>query len=57
MLGKFLKDESGATALEYGLIGSLMALAIVGGSSLFATDISTMFNFMASEYSSAVVRD
>ncbi|MCE1234711.1 MAG: Flp family type IVb pilin, partial [Hyphomicrobiales bacterium] len=28
---RFLKDESGATAIEYGLIASLIALAIITG--------------------------
>jgi pilus assembly protein Flp/PilA len=27
---KFMKDESGATAIEYGLIAALVAVAIVG---------------------------
>ncbi|MBX9649585.1 MAG: Flp family type IVb pilin [Xanthobacteraceae bacterium] len=29
MLRKFLGDESGATAIEYGLIAALIALAII----------------------------
>lgn len=28
---KFLNDESGATAIEYGLIAALVAVAIIGG--------------------------
>lgn len=31
MFRRFLKDKSGATAIEYGLIAALIALAIVGG--------------------------
>jgi len=39
---KFLKDESGATAIEYGLIAALVSVAIIGvlgflGDSLNAT--------------------
>lgn len=56
MLGKFLDSDSGATAIEYGLIASLMALAIVGGTSLFSGDVSNLFNFMSSEYSKATIR-
>ena len=42
MLSKFAKDESGATAIEYGLIASLIAVAIIValtsvGSNLTAT--------------------
>ena len=31
MIRRFLKDERGATAIEYSLIAGLVALAIVGG--------------------------
>ena len=30
MFERFLKDESGATAVEYGLIVALIAVAIIG---------------------------
>lgn len=30
MLTRFMKEEQGATAIEYGLIASLIAVAIVG---------------------------
>lgn len=30
MITRFLRDEEGATAIEYGLIASLIAVAIVG---------------------------
>jgi len=30
LLARFVKDESGATAIEYGLIATLVSLAIVG---------------------------
>lgn len=31
MLYRFLKDERGATAIEYGLIATLIVVAIIGG--------------------------
>ena len=31
LLSRFYKDESGATAIEYGLIAALIALAIIAG--------------------------
>lgn len=31
MLKRFLKDEAGATAIEYGLIALLVAVAAIGG--------------------------
>jgi pilus assembly protein Flp/PilA len=36
-------DRRGVTALEYGLLASLIALAIVGAVTTFATDLSTLF--------------
>lgn len=40
---KLIKDESGATAIEYGLIAALIAVAIITAVSLVGTDLSTMF--------------
>jgi pilus assembly protein Flp/PilA len=31
ILQRFLKDETGATAIEYGLIVAILSLAIIGG--------------------------
>ena len=30
-VARFVKDESGATAIEYGLIAALIAVAVIGG--------------------------
>ena len=40
---KFLKDESGATAIEYGLIASLIAVAIIAGVTAVGTNLNTLF--------------
>lgn len=40
---KFLKDESGATAIEYGLIAALIALAIVSGATMMGNALDNMF--------------
>lgn len=39
----FRRDQSGATAIEYGLIISCIFLAIVTGVSLFAGNTTTMY--------------
>ena len=44
---KFLKDENGATAIEYGLIAALIAVVIVGGVTLIGTNLSTLFSSVA----------
>lgn len=44
MFAKFLKDESGATAIEYGLIAALIAVAIITAAISVGTDLSNLFN-------------
>jgi pilus assembly protein Flp/PilA len=40
-------NEDGATAIEYGLIAGLIAVAIITALTLIGTDISAMFNAIA----------
>lgn len=44
LVSRFLKDESGATAIEYGLIASLIAVAIITAAGALGNQISTTFN-------------
>jgi pilus assembly protein Flp/PilA len=41
---RFLKDESGATAIEYGLIAALIAVVIVTAVGLVGSKLNTVFN-------------
>ena len=41
---RFLKDESGATAIEYGLIAALIAGGIISAAQLLGSTISNTFN-------------
>jgi len=41
---RFLKDESGATAIEYGLIAALIAVVLVGAVGALGTKLSTTFS-------------
>jgi pilus assembly protein Flp/PilA len=41
---RFLKDESGATAIEYGLIAALIAVVIIGAVAAIGTNLGTTFN-------------
>lgn len=43
MLKKFWDDRSGATAIEYGLIGSLIAVAVIGGFSALASAVAKLW--------------
>lgn len=47
LVSRFLKDESGATAIEYGLIASLIAVAIITAATTLGTNISDTFNSVA----------
>ena len=47
MFSKFLRDESGATAIEYGLIAALIAIAAITAMSTLGNDLSNTFNNVA----------
>ncbi|MBU1287456.1 MAG: Flp family type IVb pilin [Alphaproteobacteria bacterium] len=53
MFTRFLKDESGATAIEYGLIAALIAVAIIGGVTALGNSANATFNTVAGEMGSA----
>ncbi|WP_205478807.1 Flp family type IVb pilin [Sphingomonas arenae] len=44
---KMLKNEEGATAIEYGLIAALIAVAAIGAMSSIGTNLSGKFNTVA----------
>ena len=46
---KFLGDESGATAIEYGLIAALVAVAIVGALTTLGGGLQGMFSNVNSD--------
>ncbi len=48
-LVRLLKDESAATAIEYGLIAALIAVAAVNAMSTVGTRLSTTFNTVATK--------
>lgn len=43
-VSRFLKDESGATAIEYGLIAALIAVVIISAVTTIGTNLRTTFN-------------
>lgn len=46
---KFVRDESGASAIEYGLLASLIALGIVAGATALGGALNTLFNDIAGQ--------
>ena len=51
---KFVKDESGATAIEYGLIAALGSVAAIAALTSMGSSLSQMFGKVSSELSKAV---
>lgn len=43
LVARFAKDESGVTAIEYGLIASLVGVAIVLGATTLGSKLNTTF--------------
>lgn len=44
LVARFASDESGATAIEYGLIAALIAVAMVAGASAVGVNLNSIFN-------------
>ena len=41
---RFIRNEDGATAIEYALIASLIAVVIIGAVQVVGTKVSTVFS-------------
>lgn len=54
LFARFAKDESGATAIEYGLIAALIALAITAGASTLGNSLSDQFSAIAGELDNSI---
>ena len=51
IINRFLKNKSGATAIEYGLIAALIAVAVIGGVSQLGTNANKTFTTVADKMS------
>jgi pilus assembly protein Flp/PilA len=47
LVSRFVKDESGATAIEYGLIAAGISVVIITAVNLVGTDLNVVFNSVA----------
>lgn len=47
LFARFMKDESGATAIEYGLIAALISVALIAGATALGSQLNTSFNGLA----------
>ncbi len=50
---KLLRDEQGATAIEYGLIAALIAVAAMAAMGSIGNELETTFNKVSSELQTA----
>ena len=53
LVARFAKDESGATAIEYGLIAALIGIAIMLGASLVGNSLNNLFQRIANKLNGA----
>jgi pilus assembly protein Flp/PilA len=53
MFRRFVKDDSGATAIEYGLIAALVSVAIIVALGTLGNNLNATFSDVAAELSQA----
>ncbi|MEX0697698.1 MAG: Flp family type IVb pilin [Dongiaceae bacterium] len=51
---RFANDESGATAIEYGLIAALVSVVIIGALTALGNALDGIFNEVATELNTAI---
>ena len=47
LIRAFAREEDGVTAIEYGLLAALIAVAIIAGAQLVGTNLNGLFNYIA----------
>lgn len=52
IIGRILKDERGATAIEYGLIAALISIAAIAAMGNVGNNLQTIFNTVAANLNS-----
>ena len=54
MINRLIRDESGATAIEYGLIAGLVAVAIIAALTALGGSLTDLFTSVSDELDGAV---
>lgn len=54
VIRNLIKDESGATAIEYGLIAALVSVAAIGALTAMGGSLNTMFTAVSTALNTAV---
>jgi pilus assembly protein Flp/PilA len=53
LLSAFVRDESGVTAIEYGLIAALISVVIIGSAGLVGTSLAAVFTNISTQLAAA----
>ena len=48
-ISRFLRNDSGATAIEYGLLAALIAVAIITAVTTLGSTLAEKFNYIATQ--------
>ncbi|WP_313526562.1 Flp family type IVb pilin [Shinella sp.] len=51
IFARLMKDETGATAIEYGLIAALISVALIGGATALGSGLDAQFRFLNTQLS------
>lgn len=54
VLSRFVKDESGATAIEYGLIAALIGIALIAGAGTLGNNLSNTLSAIGGKLPSTI---
>jgi pilus assembly protein Flp/PilA len=56
IFARFMKDESGATAIEYGLIAALISVALIAGATSLGGALGNTFTSISGKMSTAATK-
>jgi pilus assembly protein Flp/PilA len=53
LLSRFVRNESGVTAIEYGLIAALISVVIIGAAGVVGTNLAAVFTNISAQLAAA----
>ena len=57
LVTRFIEDESGATAIEYGLIAALISVALIAGASALGNGVNNKFTEVSNALGEQTLND
>ncbi len=49
VIARFLRDDSGATAIEYGMLAAILAVGVIAGSQGIGSTVTNMWNGISND--------